>query len=67
MRLSIALLLLLLTFGVRAQGVVLQWAYGPFGTLGDAAFVVENGRIHQAAGPFGQKGPCIYVFDEEAV
>lgn len=50
-----------------AQPTVIRWAYGPFGQQGDAAFVVERGRIHQAAGPFGQKGPCIYVFNDTEV
>lgn len=50
-----------------AQSTVLHWAYGPFGTQGDAAFIVDRGRIHQAAGPFGQKGPCLFVFTEDEV
>ena len=52
---------------VSGQATVIQWAYGPFGTTGDAAFVVDRGRIYQAAGPFGQKGPCIYVFNDTEV
>jgi len=58
---------LLLPFLLSAQSAVIHWAYGPFGNVGDAAFVVERGRIHQAAGPFGQKGPCIYVFNDTEV
>jgi hypothetical protein len=66
MRLTI-ILAFLFPLGLSGQSTIIQWAYGPFGTLGDAAFVVERGRIHQAAGPFGQKGPCIYVFNETEV
>ncbi len=59
--------LLLHPFLLHAQSTVIQWAYGPFGTQGDAAYIVERGRIHQASGPFGQKGPCIYVFTDDEV
>jgi hypothetical protein len=61
------LLAFLIPFALHAQPVVVHWAYGSFGQQGDAAFVVERGRIHQASGPFGQKGPCIYVFNETEV
>jgi hypothetical protein len=50
-----------------AQQVVVHRAYGPFGTVGDAAYVVDRGRIHQAAGPFGQKGAVIYVYNDNEV
>jgi len=59
--------LMLLPMLLFAQSTVIHWAYGPFGTPGDAAFVVDRGRIHQAAGPFGQKGPCTYVFTDTEV
>lgn len=61
------LLSFLLPLALLAQPTVVHWAYGPFGQQGDAAFVVDRGRIHQAAGPFGQKGPCIYVFNDTEV
>jgi len=61
------LIAFLLPLLLPAQSTVIQWAYGAFGTPGDAAFVVERGRIHQAAGPFGQKGACIYVFNDNEV
>lgn len=66
MRFTLLLAFLLPLFGA-AQSTVLHWAYGPFGTQGDAAFIVDRGRIHQAAGPFGQKGPCLFVFTETEV
>ena len=60
---AILLFALLITTACAAQTTVVYWAYGPFATQGDAAFVVDRGRIHQAAGAFGQKGPCMYVLD----
>jgi hypothetical protein len=64
---SVLLFGLFLPLALLAQPTVIHWAYGPFGQQGDAAFVVDRGRIHQAAGPFGQKGPCIYVFNDTEV
>jgi len=58
------LLAFLLPFALLGQSTVIHWAYGPFGQPGDAAFIVERGRIYQAAGPYGQKGPCLYVFND---
>lgn len=45
----------------QAQGGVVHWAYGPFGTPGDAAFIVDRQGIYQACGPLGSRGPCIYA------
>jgi hypothetical protein len=64
---AIIILSLLLPFQLWGQSTVLHWAYGPFGTQGDAAFIVDRGHIHQAAGPFGQKGPCLFVFTDDEV
>ena len=36
---------LLLPQQASAQRAVINWAYGPFGTPGDAAYVIEDGRI----------------------
>lgn len=60
-------LILLMPSACAAQSTVVYWAYGPFATQGDAAYVVDRGRIHQAAGTLGQKGPCMYVFNEQEV
>jgi hypothetical protein len=62
-RSSLFFFLLLLPALSFAQRGLVRWAYGAFATPGDAAYVVEGNRIHQAAGPFGDRGPCIYLFD----
>lgn len=49
------------------QRAVVRWAYGPFGTPGDAAYAVDNGRIHQACGSFAELGPCIWLYGREEV
>lgn len=49
------------------QPTVVVHAYGPFGTPGDAAYVVENGKIYQACGAYGTRGPCLYVIEGEQV
>lgn len=59
----ILLLPLLLAGGLSAQLSVVRWAYGPFATPGDAAYVIDGTRVHQSAGPYGSRGPCIYVLD----
>ncbi|HQW87040.1 MAG TPA: hypothetical protein PLH93_07640, partial [Flavobacteriales bacterium] len=60
------LLAFTLMFGagsVRAQQALVRWAYGPLARPGDAAFVVEGGAIHTASGPFGTRGPCVYLIE----
>lgn len=52
---------------LHAQGTVITWAYGSFGTPGDAAFTVDDHRIYQACGAYGQRGPCLYVIDGDQV
>jgi hypothetical protein len=54
-------------FTASAQRAIVTWAYGPFATQGDAAFVIEDNRIYQACGPYGSRGPCLYVIDEDQV
>lgn len=61
------LLFLMLPMIARAQPTVVTWAYGPFGTPGDAAYVVEDGRIYQAGGVYGSRGPCLYVIQDDRV
>ncbi len=58
---------LLFPITLFSQNTIVHWAYGPFGNQGDAAFIVERGRIHRASGPFGQKGPCTHVFTDTEV
>lgn len=62
-----AWLFLLLPVLTKAQPTVITWAYGPFGTPGDAAYVVEDNRIYQACGAYGSRGPCLYVIQEDRV
>lgn len=50
-----------------AQPTVVSWAYGPFGTPGDAAYVIEDDRIYQAGGAYGSRGTCLYVIEENRV
>ena len=58
---------LILPLRSSAQSTMITWAYGPFGTPGDAAYVVEDNRIYQACGAYGSRGPCIYVIEEDRV
>lgn len=39
---------LILPLRSSAQSTMITWAYGPFGTPGDAAYMVEDNRIYQA-------------------
>lgn len=64
---AFCLLLSLGTAHIQAQRTVITWAHGPFGTPGDAAYVVENGRIYQACGAFGSRGQCLYVVEQDRV
>jgi hypothetical protein len=57
----------LLSLSASAQPTVITWAYGPFGTPGDAAYVVEDNRIYQACGAYGSRGPCLYIIEEDRV
>ncbi|MBK9175088.1 MAG: hypothetical protein IPM46_01880 [Flavobacteriales bacterium] len=59
--------LFLLATPIVAQRTIVRWSYAPFATPGDAAFIVEGNRIHQACGPFGERGACLYVFSEDKV
>ncbi|HMZ47624.1 MAG TPA: hypothetical protein PLP28_01500 [Flavobacteriales bacterium] len=61
------LLPLLMSPSAQAQQTMIMWAYGPFGTPGDAAYIVENDRIYQACGAYGSRGPCIYVIEQDRV
>ncbi|MBP7513181.1 MAG: hypothetical protein KA791_01455 [Flavobacteriales bacterium] len=61
------LLFLMLPLITKGQPTVITWAYGPFGTPGDAAYVVEDGRIYQASGAYGSRGPCLYVIQDDRV
>ena len=63
MRIAKTFFFILITAPLFVQGAIVHWAYGPFGTMGDAAYIVENDRIYQACGPFGEKGSCLFVFD----
>jgi hypothetical protein len=73
MRTIVLLTALSLALAGRAQMALVQWAYGPFATPGDAAFIVEGdpeqggARIYQACGAFGTKGPCLYVILKDQV
>ncbi len=57
--------LLALAASAMGQGAVVRWAYGPFATPGDAAFIIDRHGIFQACGPLGSRGPCIYIYDED--
>jgi hypothetical protein len=59
--------LLILPLVSSAQPTVIMWAYGPFGTPGDAAYVVEDNRIYQACGAYGSRGPCLYIIEDDRV
>ena len=61
------LLLSFMSSRTEAQQTMITWAYGPFGTSGDAAYIVENGRIYQACGAYGSRGPCLYAIDQDRV
>ena len=63
MRCLLLLLLLAASQVSAAQQGLVRWAYGPFATPGDAAYVVERGHIFQACGPFGSRGSCLFVFN----
>lgn len=58
---------LLLPLLASSQPTMIMWAYGPFGTPGDAAYVVEDNRIYQACGAYGTRGPCLYIIEEDRV
>lgn len=51
----------------HSQTTVVHWAYGPFGTPGDPAYVVVDERIYTAASGYGQRGVCLYVVEDERV
>lgn len=65
MRFLLFALLMAFHASATAQQGILRWAYGPFATPGDAAFVIEGHRIFQACGAFGSLGPCLYVIDDD--
>ncbi len=61
------LLFLLLFVGTTcmAQKAIVRWAYGPFGTPGEVAYIVDASRIYSSCGAFGERGTCIYIYDQE--
>ncbi|MBL0129668.1 MAG: hypothetical protein IPP83_19940 [Flavobacteriales bacterium] len=50
-----------------AQRHVVNWAYGPFATPEDAAFVVDLDRISLATGPFGERGRTLWIYQDDQV
>lgn len=66
-RCSLTAIAVLAALLCRSQTTVVHWAYGPFGTPGDPAYVVVDDRIYTAAGGYGQRGSCLYVVEDERV